>query len=128
MELSWKPVRKGKGKIYCSAACGYNCLHRDYLKACRGANALCKKLGSGWRPTVWENGGWHWKVSNGDVVVSERTYAYDKKYYEAHYDNEFHVQADEPNLAVNKLHIAYTKKQAKLDSIVSHIRQLINQE
>lgn len=55
--LSWTPRRVGP--VYCSPACGGKCRHADYLKAKETAAYMVKALGSGWRPRVWENLGWH---------------------------------------------------------------------
>lgn len=64
----WKP-RSLPGGIYCSPACGARCRRKDYERANSDAAALCKRLGPGWKPRVWENMGWHWIVQNGDVEV-----------------------------------------------------------
>lgn len=41
----------------------------------RKAAALCKKLGKGWKPRVWENLGWHWEVQKGNLWVrTDRDY------------------------------------------------------
>lgn len=58
--LSWKPVRRGS--VYCAPACGGRCTYIAYLKASEKARKLAKRLGKGWKPHVWENLGWHYKV------------------------------------------------------------------
>lgn len=63
-KLSWKPKRNGD--VYCSPACGGKCTWAAYQKAKRGAAALAKTMGPGWKPKVWENLGWHFKVVRGD--------------------------------------------------------------
>ncbi len=35
----------------------------------RNARELCKKLGPGWKPYVWENLGWHYCAENTQMVV-----------------------------------------------------------
>jgi hypothetical protein len=35
----------------------------------RGKQLLAKMRGLGWKLAVWENLGWHYKVSNGDLGV-----------------------------------------------------------
>jgi hypothetical protein len=67
MNLSWTPRRRGK--IYCSSACGGDCKWAAHVKAKLRAKALAKSLGAQWKPRVWENLGWHYSVSCGDVVV-----------------------------------------------------------
>lgn len=62
-EVGWTPVRKGA--VYCSPRCGHKCTHADFLAAKARAAALCKQLGAGWTPNVWENGGWHASAKNG---------------------------------------------------------------
>ena len=40
------------------------------MAATDAAEKLAKKMGSGWKPRVWENMGWHYDVSNGVVRLS----------------------------------------------------------
>lgn len=65
---SWTPVRKGD--IYCSPACGAGCKFSDFKKATADAKALCKKLGPGWKPRVWENLMWHFEARRGFMSIS----------------------------------------------------------
>ena len=58
--LSWKPRRRGA--IYCSPACGHGCTYAEFERVTREAGELAKSLGPGWKPKVWENMGWHYKV------------------------------------------------------------------
>lgn len=58
--LSWKP--KASGKVYCAPACGRGCTRAEYNAATRRVHALCKRLGRGWKPHVWENLGWHYSA------------------------------------------------------------------
>ena len=69
-DRNWTPVRRGG--IYCSPACGYGCKHAAFLKAERDAKKLAAQLGPEWKPHVWENLGWHYRVTmNGiDIDVS----------------------------------------------------------
>lgn len=77
--LSWKP--RLRGNIYCAPACGGNCTRSDYEKAVRAADALIRKLrGNGWKPLVWENLGWHYKVVSGPIQVYP---SHDRKSYSA---------------------------------------------
>jgi len=55
----WKAIHK-PGGIYCSPACGGGCTATDYILAGERAAILCKYLGPGWTPHVWENLGWHY--------------------------------------------------------------------
>lgn len=57
---SWTPVRQGRR--YCSPACGGGCTHAEYVRATHAAEAMVRRLGTAWRPRVWENLGWHWQV------------------------------------------------------------------
>lgn len=59
-ELSWKARRRGA--LYCAPACGGGCTRAAYERAVSESKKLAKHLGKGWRPEVWENLGWHWKV------------------------------------------------------------------
>jgi hypothetical protein len=54
------PIRRGP--IYCAPFCGGNCTYVAFKDATAFAKKLCKKLGSGWKPDVHENLGWHCAV------------------------------------------------------------------
>lgn len=66
---AWTPVRDGD--VYCAPRCGLRCKWIWYENACASANDLCKALGEGWKPRVWENLGWYYTVSRGKFTVSE---------------------------------------------------------
>lgn len=59
-EPDWTPRREGN--TYCSPACGGGCTLEAYRKAEHEAIALASRLGPNWKPVVWENLGWHYKV------------------------------------------------------------------
>lgn len=63
----WTPRRRGA--IYCSPRCGASCTHAAFELATRKAKALCKRLGPGWEPRVWENMAWHYSVQKGVTEV-----------------------------------------------------------
>lgn len=68
MTLSWKA--KLNGKTYCAPACGGGCTKVAYDKAVRDADALVARMrGTGWRPFVFENLGWHYRAISGPVQV-----------------------------------------------------------
>ena len=58
--LSWKAVQRGT--VRCAPACGAGCTQAAFELATKRAEALCKKLGDGWTPRVYENLGWHASV------------------------------------------------------------------
>lgn len=58
--FSAKPIRRGD--IYCARWCGGNCTWAAYQLAKERAAKLCKRMGDGWKPRVWENLGWHYMV------------------------------------------------------------------
>jgi hypothetical protein len=64
---AWTP--KLNGEIFCAPACGFGCKKLDFDRVTERATALAKKLGDGWRPRVWENGGWHFEVTKGAATV-----------------------------------------------------------
>lgn len=70
--LSWKP--KSRGAIYCSPACGCDCTYASFKKANSDAAKLAKRMGRGYKPYVWENMGWHFKVYNGKIEVYPRSF------------------------------------------------------
>ena len=57
---AWKPVRRGP--VYCAPACGAGCTYAAFLKATRLAALMAAKLGTRWKPRVWENMGWHYSA------------------------------------------------------------------
>ena len=66
---SWKPKRKGN--LYCSPACGAGCTVEQHHCAVTGGWKLAAKLGTKWKPRVWENMGWFYEVVSpcGQIVV-----------------------------------------------------------
>jgi hypothetical protein len=76
-----------RGDIYCSPWCGGNCKYADYVKAKEFAAKLCKELGRGWKPHVWENLGWHYEAvsPSGRIKVSPS------------FGSGYHVGIGEPN-------------------------------
>jgi hypothetical protein len=65
---SWRP--KANGTRYCAPACGRGCTRAEYDAAVANAAALVKRLrGTGWKPLVFENMGWHWRAVSGPVQV-----------------------------------------------------------
>lgn len=67
MTLNWKARRLGDK--YCAPACGRGCTHAEYKKAKASASALVQKLGPGWTAHVFENLGWHYKATRGQIEV-----------------------------------------------------------
>ena len=67
LDRSWTPVRRGH--VYCSPACGAKCLYTDYVEARRTAQMMAEALGPGWKPQVWENMGWFFRVERGPLGV-----------------------------------------------------------
>lgn len=70
-ERNWNPVtyQKWGEARYCSTACGHGCTRDAYDKAVKLSKALCKRLGAGWTPNVWENLGWHFSAKKGKLEV-----------------------------------------------------------
>lgn len=71
-ERLWRPRRIGE--FYCSPRCGYKCTWANFQLATKRAKALCKLLGPGWVPHVWENGGWHYKVAKSTAEITADHY------------------------------------------------------
>lgn len=66
-ETNWTPV--ANGDIYCSTRCGYNCTKAQFDAAVQDADNLVARLGSGWKPRIWENLGWHYSAVKGIAKV-----------------------------------------------------------
>lgn len=58
-------------KKRCAKWCGRGCTEEEYQKAKRDAKELCKKLGPGWKPHIWENLGWHFHAVKGNIHVMQ---------------------------------------------------------
>lgn len=71
-KLSWKPIKKGA--IYCSSACGGRCTHSAFLSAQKQAKLTAKIVGKGFKPHVWENLGWYWKITSKCECLSVSLY------------------------------------------------------
>lgn len=67
----WTPHRRGE--VYCSPRCGAGCTHAAFERATAEAEALCSRLGEGWRPRVWENMGWHYAAQKGCLALHPNT-------------------------------------------------------
>ena len=57
------------GGIYCAPRCGGGCTKADYRRAVKESAALATRMGDGWEPDVWENLGWHYKVTKGVAEI-----------------------------------------------------------
>lgn len=71
-DKGWTPRRRGE--IYCSPLCGGRCTHAAYKEAHHKADALCKRLGAGWEPRVWENMGWYFSARKGVATMHVNEY------------------------------------------------------
>lgn len=70
VKRDWTPVLRDG--VYCSPACGGGkgvCDKSKYDLAVKKSNELAKKMGDGWKPYVWENLGWFYKVTKGKLEV-----------------------------------------------------------
>jgi hypothetical protein len=59
----------GHGPAYCSPWCGFDCTKAAFDRATTEAAALAARMGPGWEPRVWENGGWNYDVHKGVAVI-----------------------------------------------------------
>lgn len=131
-QLSWKPRRSGA--IYCAPACGGRCTYEAFQRATREANALCKKLGEGWQPTVWENLGWHWCVQKGvkeyfaDTEFVSVCLSGDGKTYraEVHFTEQFFGNDRHPVLAVEKAFKAAQQHVNNVNKRFAKIKAFLN--
>jgi len=71
------PVRKGK--VYCASWCGAGCTWAAHQKAVKESKALAKRLSEHFdvpfKSEVWENLGWHYRVSCGPPEFRLKVYA-----------------------------------------------------
>jgi hypothetical protein len=64
------PVLSEDGSVYCSPRCGYRCTKVAFDRATAEASALAARMGDGWTPCVWENGGWYYAVTRGCAKIA----------------------------------------------------------
>lgn len=118
--LSW--VAKRTGPIYCAPACGFKCTYADYNAASKKALKLAITLGNGFVPEVWENMGWHWKVTFGKIAIHERRDVDGPKvWYDGTYDNAFWVEADTPKHVLLLLLQAYEARVRHEKTVIGRI-------
>lgn len=112
---AWKAVRRGD--IYCAPACGHKCTWQEYQTAKLKARALADRLGSGFKPFVHENLGWHYRAvsKDGRIEVFEN----DRRAYSACIaPGSFWHNASTPKAAVAKVVAAVRAKAAELLKVV----------
>ncbi len=99
--LSW--VARRRGNIYCSPACGCGCSIQMYRQAVKSANTLAHRLGSGWKPDVWENLGWYYcVVSPCRSIKVYQNQNHQAPAYTAYLDgNNFAASGSTPQIAVH---------------------------
>lgn len=119
--LSWKAERKGS--VYCAPACGFDCKLSEFEEATAKATRLAKRLGKNFSPRVWENMGWHWSVTCGNVAIYPRNHG-DGTTFSATYDNQVwtknHKTAKKALIELEKLlQEEVAEKQSHLDEIRS---------
>lgn len=96
------------------------CTWVAYQKAKADAVALCKVLGPGWKPRLWENLGWHYEASHYQMRV---TYSKFGKVYTAWF-NAIHQEiadAKSPRAAVEK---AIAQMHAYVGTLLSSLRKV----
>ncbi len=128
MSDRWTPIRDGA--VYCSPACGGKCTMEDFEWATKEAEKLARLMGDGWEPHVWENLGWHYRVTNGVAAVHPRkqrnpeTGAWEVPGYWANVlcaVGQFNAKATDPleayGIAVQDLRSKLDRARAELDAI-----------
>lgn len=70
----------------------------EYTRAVRRADALARRLGTPWKPMVWENLGWHYRAVMPKASVTE---SHGKRYLaDIHVGRQFMAEAGSPREAV----------------------------
>lgn len=119
MANNWKPQLRGE--IYCSSACGGGCTKAAYDTATENATNLSKRLGPDWKPIVFENLGWHYKVVSpcGRLKIYNTGNHYSAYLGEASSPGGLWVEsAATPELAISKVVKTARNEIAKLQDIV----------
>lgn len=63
----WLPILDGD--VYCAPRCGVKCTKAAFDQATAEAAALAARMGDGWEPHIWENGGWNYQVAKGCAII-----------------------------------------------------------
>lgn len=113
-ESNWTPRALPNG-VYCSPRCGASCKRKDYERAVAKSEKVAKALGPGWKPEVWENMGWFWRVTKGDFEVSQYR---DESKYSATFQG--HVQKIAEGPTPRKALEAVTHRVRELIAILEH--------
>ena len=64
----WTP-RIIDGDGYCSPACAGRCTIEKFNSAVKMAEHLAERMGEDWTPVVWENLGWHSKITRPNCEI-----------------------------------------------------------
>ena len=114
----WKAIQRGS--IYCSPGCGRGCTLAEYQKARRNADALAKRLGENWKPSVHENLGWYFRARSLDglLEVSESGPRHFWCTTTSVIEKQFHASATTPRKAVE----AVLKQMDEVVAIIQTIR------
>lgn len=102
LDRKWIPVLNGE--VFCSPFCGAKCKKSDYDKALRISYEIASQLGENWIPQVFENLGWYWKVTKGNIEVRDSALGYNAT-MQFEQDQNYYFSADDsdPRKAVQKV-------------------------
>lgn len=103
-ELDHRRIPVLNGDIYCSPFCGGKCKKADYDEALVASNKIAAQLGTGWVPEVFENLGWYWKVTKGNLEVRKSDAGYNAT-MQFDQDQNYYFSADDidPRKAVQNV-------------------------
>lgn len=114
-KLSWDPV-PGTDGTYCSPACGRGCTKDEYIAAHQRGLDIRADLGQTWRVEVFENLGWHVKVTSADGRLAVRPelglVPGQRAYWASLGEFEFSAGGPTPNAAVANV-VAKARRQAE---------------
>lgn len=101
-ESRWNPRRRGK--VYCSPACGggvkWGCTVERHRAATKIAESMCRRLGKGWMPHVFENLGWHARAVRGPFSVARDA---SDRYTVSHYRRGVLGEGSTPKAAIGSM-------------------------
>lgn len=119
--LSWKPRRRARGSVYCSPACGGNCLRSDFDRATQDAARLAARLGPRWTTRVWENLGWYYEVISPGKSIRVSKYRFTTRYIATLAVANFRAEARTPREAVIALLDRMVTEATRLLAIVHEV-------
>lgn len=115
-DLRWVPVLNDD--IFCSPACGGKCKKSEYDNAVNTSKEVALQLGENWITEVFENLGWYWKVTKGNIEITQDDSSIFTATMQFNLNGNYYFTADDedPRKAVQKVLVQLRKLIKKLEN------------